>query len=82
MISIEQCRAARALLGWSQGFAAERLNIGRRTLAEFESGARTPQSRTLRDIKAGFEAHGIAFLTDEAGGVGVFLDNGSDNRDR
>jgi transcriptional regulator with XRE-family HTH domain len=74
-ISARQVRAARQLLGLTQREAAILANVGRRALAEFECGMRAPQRRTLRDIRAGLEAAGVAFIDDGAdgGGAGVRL---------
>lgn len=75
MISSEQCRAGRALLGWSQGELCEAASIGRATLTDFESGKRTPYERTLRDIRNALEQAGVHFLKsgDVARGEGVAL---------
>jgi transcriptional regulator with XRE-family HTH domain len=70
----EQCRAARGLLGVSQGEVAQKANVGRRTLADFENAVRKPYSRTLRDIKSVLEDKGVIFINeDDKGGVGVRL---------
>lgn len=70
-----QCRAARALLGWSQGDLCDAAKVGRATLANFESEKTTPYERTLRDIEAALEAAGVAFLDagSTATGAGVSL---------
>jgi len=74
-MSARQLRAARQLLGLTQREVAELADVGRRAVAEFECGMRTPQRRTLRDIRAGLEAAGIVFIADGAdgGGPGVRL---------
>jgi transcriptional regulator with XRE-family HTH domain len=64
-----QCRAARALLGWSQAELAERAGVAKQTLADFERGARSPYPRTLADIKKVLEAEGIEFMNGGAPGV-------------
>ena len=71
-ISPEQCRAGRALLGWSQDELAERSHVSKRSIAGFESGARAAQPRTALDLQRALEAAGIHFLMNDAdGGVGV-----------
>ncbi|CDX24410.1 Transcriptional regulator, XRE family (modular protein) [Mesorhizobium plurifarium] len=71
-ISPAQCRAARALLHWSQRDLTERSGVAMRTIADFERSARTPFERTLRDIQEAFEAGGIMFLAgDNVAGEGV-----------
>ena len=42
-----QCRAARALLEWTQDQLAETASVAKKTLADFEAGKRTPYDRTL-----------------------------------
>lgn len=71
MITREQCRAARALLGISQDDLVALAKVGKRTIADFERGATLPHERTLRDIRLALEARGIDFLFEENRGVGV-----------
>jgi transcriptional regulator with XRE-family HTH domain len=68
-----QCRAGRALLGWTQAMLAERSSVARKTIAEFEIGARELRFRTRRDITAALEAGGLTFLweNDEPLGAGA-----------
>lgn len=69
-----QCRAARAMLGYSQKDLAKRAEVGSRTLADFETGTRAPHHRTLKAIRATLEEAGILFLEAEATcGPGVRL---------
>ena len=65
----EQSRAARGLLDWSRARLAEASGVGRATLAEFESGKRTPLARTLEDIRRTFEKAGVEFLDGDGPGV-------------
>ncbi|MAM61006.1 helix-turn-helix transcriptional regulator [Maritimibacter sp. UBA3975] len=58
----EQCKAARALLGWSQNHLAENALVSRATVADFESRERAPTTNNLRAIKASFYAAGIEML--------------------
>jgi transcriptional regulator with XRE-family HTH domain len=62
VITKRQLRAARGLLGWTQGDLAEASNISRETLADFESGKRTPIRNNLAAIMRAFESAGIRFL--------------------
>ena len=75
VLAPEQCRAARALLGWTQAKLAERTGLARKTIADFELNLRSFHSRTLRDITSAFEQAGIEFTwDDEAGGsIGLRL---------
>lgn len=75
-LTVEQCRAGRALLGWSQEQLAEQSNATQRTVADFERGARQPYERTLRDLREAMELAGVIFLADgdtASGGPGVRL---------
>lgn len=56
-----QCRAARAMLNWTQAVLAEQAGVARKTVADFELGARTLHLRTRRDITATLEEAGIEF---------------------
>ena len=72
MITAAQCRAARALLKWSQEDLAERSGIGVATIRTFETDASSPYKRTLQTLKTTFEEAGVAFI-DRDEGVGVML---------
>ena len=74
-ITPKQCKAARDLLGWTQGNLSEKSEIGESTIADFERGFRTPFARTLRDIRIAFEEAGIEFINeDRVVGLKHFLD--------
>jgi len=72
-ISAAQLRAARGLLGWSQGDLAKAANVGRATIADFETGKREPYQRTLDDMRVALETAGVEFTPENGGGVGVRL---------
>lgn len=61
-ISATQCRAARALLGWSQQDLAERARIGTSTVADFERGKRSPVEASVGAITVALESAGVQFL--------------------
>ena len=69
----EQCRAARALLNWSQEQLQAGASVARKTLADFEAGKRQPYPRTLEAIRAALEAAGVEFIAENGGGPGVRL---------
>lgn len=71
VISREQCRAARALLEWTQDRLAEASSVSKKTLVDFEAGKRTPYERTLADVVRALEEAGIEFIPENGGGVGV-----------
>jgi transcriptional regulator with XRE-family HTH domain len=76
MISIEQIRAARGLLGWSQtqlAEAAERsLPTIKRLEREHDEGAAV--SNDVREaVQAALEKAGVEFIPENGGGAGVRL---------
>ncbi|MBS1098414.1 helix-turn-helix transcriptional regulator [Gluconobacter sphaericus] len=73
-----QCRAARAMLGFSQRDLAKHAEVAHRTIADFETGSRTPHPRTLKAIRETLEKNGVVFIDadptgPEALGAGVRL---------
>ncbi len=69
----EQCKAARALIGWSRRELADASHVSERTLIDFERGARAPQRRTLVDLRRALEDAGVVFIDENGGGPGVRL---------
>ncbi|MER9257761.1 helix-turn-helix domain-containing protein [Mesorhizobium sp. M0619] len=72
-ISPAQCRAARALVGWSQDQLATASKVAKATIANFEAGKRTPYDRTLLDLQTALEAAGVELIPRNGGGAGVRL---------
>ncbi len=70
-ISAAQCRAARALLDWSQDQLAKNAHVSRATVADFERNNRMPMRNNLISITAALEAAGVAFIPDNDEGAGV-----------
>lgn len=70
-----QCRAARALLNWTQGQMAKASGVSEVTIRNFEGEKSAPQHATLVVLRQAFEAAGIQFLDngDVAAGRGVVL---------
>jgi transcriptional regulator with XRE-family HTH domain len=68
-LSPAQCRAARALLNWSQENLVAHSKITKKTIADFERGATHPRAQTLAQITTAFEYVGIEFLNTEGAGV-------------
>ena len=64
-----QCRAARALLSWSQTQLAEASRVATKTIADFEREERAPYDRTLNDIREAFEIAAIEFTNGDNPGV-------------
>lgn len=74
MISIEQIRAARGLLGWSQSELAEAAARSLPTIKrlERESDDGPAVSEDVRDaVRAALEKAGVEFIPENGGGVGV-----------
>jgi transcriptional regulator with XRE-family HTH domain len=70
-ISAEQCRAGRAILGWSQDDLENHSGVGKRTIAEFERDGAIPYARTISQVRDAQEAGGIEFIPENGGGAGV-----------
>ena len=71
-ITPDQCRAARALVGWSRADLAVQCGVAASTLSDFEGGKRVPYARTLADVKEALETAGVTFISgDERAGEGV-----------
>ena len=68
-----QCRAARALVGWSQDDLANASGVAKATIAYFETEKRQPYDKTLGDLRRVLEKNGVAFIDLDGGGVGVRL---------
>jgi transcriptional regulator with XRE-family HTH domain len=70
-----QIRAARALLGWSQGQLARRAGVGVATLQRIEQnkGLVKGNFSTIIKIQKALEHAGIHFTEDDAGAIGVRL---------
>jgi DNA-binding XRE family transcriptional regulator len=56
-----QVRAARGLLGWSQGYLADGLGVSRSTIADIEANKRAPHPATLFILITELTAAGIIF---------------------
>ena len=64
MPTIEQIRAARALIGWSQGDLAERADLSQTGIARIENGTNKPNSQTLAKIQTAFDKANVEFIDD------------------
>jgi hypothetical protein len=72
LVSIEQLRAARGLLGWSQSELASRAGLSLPTVKRLEGGfgPRVSDEAHVRLTEA-IEAAGIEFIEENGGGAGV-----------
>jgi DNA-binding XRE family transcriptional regulator len=68
-ITPAQCRAARAMVELDQAHLAQRANVSRNVIVDFEKGRRTPMANNLATIRAALEAAGVEFTNGEQPGV-------------
>ena len=68
-----ECRAARALLGWSQLQLANASGDDASTIRAFETGEQTVAEGNVAALRSAFEAEGIEFISAIGGGTGVKL---------
>jgi transcriptional regulator with XRE-family HTH domain len=72
LITIEQLRAARGLLGWSQAELASQAGLSLPTVKRLEAGFGPHVSDEARaKLKKALEVAGIDFIEENGGGVGV-----------
>jgi predicted transcriptional regulator len=69
MITPAQCRAARALLDWSQLTLAKNARVGVVTVQNFERGGADPRPATMTVIVQAFEKAGVEFTNGDAPGL-------------
>lgn len=62
MISLEQMRAARGLMNWSQADLARLVDLSTTAMNNIDRGLSTPRVSTLEHIQKVFEAHGVEFI--------------------
>jgi transcriptional regulator with XRE-family HTH domain len=73
-LTSEQCRAARALLDWTQDDLAAHAEVSRSTVRGFEAGQHGLQRATAAAIRRALEIGGVIFLEANADcGPGVRL---------
>ena len=66
MITAAQCRAARALLDWTQEDLAKESKVSKRTILHFEKvSGRQPLRISLDAIQRALETAGVEFTTPE-----------------
>jgi transcriptional regulator with XRE-family HTH domain len=75
-MNLEQCRAARALLGWSTNSLADASNLGLATVRRFETGTHV-QPASIDAMQKALGNAGITFIAageaSRSGGGGVRL---------
>jgi len=73
MLLPAQCRAARALLGWSQQDLAKAAGVGVVTVHQLETGVSEPRRSTLDVIGRTLQSAGVELIDENGGGPGVRL---------
>ncbi len=74
-VSVEQIKAARALLRWTQHDLAEASGVSVPTVKRLEADGGTLGGRasTVAALRAALEAAGVEFIAENGGGAGVRL---------
>ena len=72
-VSIRQIKAARALLGWSQGDLAEKSGVSAPTVKRLEAadGEIGGRLETGEALDTALEKAGVEFIAENGGGAGV-----------
>lgn len=65
------CRAARGLLDWTQADLAERSEVSRSTIRDYEGSRHDVHRATAAQLLRAFETEGVAFVHVEGHGLGV-----------
>ena len=76
LLTVEQCRAARALLDWSQARLGAEAHVSEGTVRDFVKSKRVPAPNMVLAMRSALELAGVAFLSDGEtihGGPGVRL---------
>jgi DNA-binding XRE family transcriptional regulator len=73
ILSPALCRAARGLLDWTQSDLAERAEVSRSTVRDFEGERHDIHRATGAQLRRAFEDHSVAFVMIEGIGPGVCL---------
>jgi transcriptional regulator with XRE-family HTH domain len=69
MITGEQIKAARKLLGWSQMTLALEAGLEQSTVANFETGKTRPSVLSVSSIRRALEGAGVGFTNGDGPGV-------------
>jgi predicted transcriptional regulator len=73
MITPQQIRGARAMLGLTQSQLADAAGISTTALNNIERGAADPKTSTMVSIQRALEQAGVQFIPENGGGAGVRL---------
>lgn len=70
LVTPEQCRAGRGLLGWSQSQLAKAANVSKSTIANFEAGRPLATNNHIA-VDAALAREGVELIDPNGGGLGV-----------
>lgn len=74
MMTAEQMRAARALLGWSQAQLSETSGVSLPTIKRMETaGTGKSAGDTIQKVEQALLSGGVQFIPENGGGAGVRL---------
>jgi transcriptional regulator with XRE-family HTH domain len=73
IIAAAQCRAARALLEWTDSQLAEAAGVDLEVVRQLEARFRRPSVGQQRQIRKALEDGGVVFIAENGGGVGARL---------
>jgi hypothetical protein len=73
IIAAAQCRAARALLEWTDVQLAEAADVEIEVIKDFEARFRRPSTDQQRQIRKALEDGGVVLIAENRGGVGARL---------
>ena len=65
MITADQCRSARTLLGWSVNKLSSAASVPESVIDDFEVERRCPNAAALDAIRRAFEDVGVVFVRDD-----------------
>lgn len=68
-----QCRAARALINWTQPKLADAASLGLSTVVDFERERRKVSPEAEAAMQSALEAGGVIFVAENGEGAGVRL---------
>ena len=73
VIAAAQCRAARALLEWTEEQLADAAQVELEAIQRFEARLRRPSPDQQRRMRKALEDGGVVFIAENGGGAGVRL---------
>jgi len=73
IMTSEQCRAGRAILGLTQPGLAAAAVLGLSTVVDFERGRRAVSAEAVTAMRSALEAAGVIFIDENGEGPGVRL---------